>query len=328
MVVESSTSYGLVERVGVIGLGKMGMPIARNLIARGFQVVGYRRRRCADLLAAGGHNADSPAAIAEDCDVVLSVLPSANDVYSVLRGVAGILTAVRPGLIHIEMSTIDIADKLKMAEELRSLNADMLDCPISGGPDMVASHRATTFVSGQLESVERVRPVLDAIGGRWMYAGEFGCGTRLKYVANLLLAIHNVAAAEAIVFARRSGLDLNLVQEALDNSIASSAVLKERGPRMRSREWSPAAGSVATLHHILEQIERSARTLEVSHPVFDAARKVYRQALSQGYADSDIACVHDLLLPHNENQLAATSPTEQTCTGRIAERRLPPQNSP
>jgi putative dehydrogenase len=287
--------------VGVIGLGKMGMPIARNLIERGFDVVGYRRHPTAELVEAGGLSADSPAEVAERSNVLLSILPTADDLHSVLHGSAGILPALRAGTIHIEMSTINLDRKTGLAEDVRSVGADMLDCPISGSPAMVAPRLATTFVSGSEASVDQVRPVLDAISGRWAYAGSFGCGTHLKYVANLLLAVHTVAAAEALVLAQRSGLDLELVQRTLDESIASSAIWKQRGPAMRERIWKPAPGPIATLHEILEQIGEYSNELGAPHPVFDAAKAVFDTAVAEGNADLDIAYVFDVLAARSQS---------------------------
>ena len=135
--------------------------------------------------------------------------------------------------------------------------------------------------------------VLDAISGPWIYTGAFGTGARMKYIANLLLAVHTVAAAEAMALARRSGLDPQLVQMTLDNSIASSAIWKQRGPVMAVRAWSPAPGPVRTLHPILEQIEDHAAAAGLSAPVFAAAKEVFDKAMADGWADLDIACVHD-----------------------------------
>jgi 3-hydroxyisobutyrate dehydrogenase len=115
----------------------------------------------------------------------------------------------------------------------------------------------------------------------------------MKYIANLLLAVHTVAAAEAMALARRSGLDLGLVQQTLDNSIASSAIWKQRGPMMAERTWSPAPGPVRTLHPILEQIEDHAANTGLPAPVFAAAKEVFDKALADGWGDLDIACVHD-----------------------------------
>jgi 3-hydroxyisobutyrate dehydrogenase len=171
----------------------------------------------------------------------------------------------------------------------------MLDCPVSGSPGMVAPRLATPFASGATSSVEAVRLVLDAISGPWVYTGEFGTGSSLKYVANLLVGIHTVAAAEAIVLARQLGLDLALVQQALDSSIAASAIWRQRGPVMQARQWEPAPGPIGTLHPILEQIADAAAGGGAQTPVFAAAKTVFDKAMADGWADLDIAAVHDQL---------------------------------
>jgi L-threonate 2-dehydrogenase len=280
-------------RVGMIGLGKMGMPIARNLMERGFGVTGYRRHGSPELAAAGGTVARSAADVAAVADVLLSIVPDTAAVQEVICGPAGTLAGLRPGTIHIEMSTIDVAEKIRLRDAVRAKGGDLLDCPISGSPGMVAPRLATTFASGEPESVEKVSKVLDAISGSWVYTGAFGTGAQLKYIANLLLAVHTVAAAEAMALARRSGLDLELVQRTLDTSIASSAIWTQRGPLMAERHYTPAPGPVATLHPILEQIADHATRTGLSAPVFAAAKEVFDQALADGCGDLDIACVHD-----------------------------------
>jgi len=281
------------DHVGVIGLGKMGLPIARNLMVRGFRVTGYRRSGSPELLREGGAVAASAAEVAAETDVLLSIVPEAEDVEDIISGPAGTLRALKPGTIHIEMSTIDVDRKARLRDEVRAKGGDLLDCPISGSPGMVAPRLATTFASGDPASVDEVSAVLDAISGPWIYTGAFGTGAKMKYVANLLLAVHTVAAAEAMALARRSGLDLGLVQQTLDDSIASSAIWKQRGPLMAERSWSPAPGPVRTLHPILEQIEDQAAKTGLSASVFAAAKEVFDRALADGWGDLDIACVHD-----------------------------------
>jgi putative dehydrogenase len=281
------------DRVGVIGLGKMGLPIAMNLMTRGFHVTGYRRSGSPELAAAGGTVAGSAAEVAAAADVLLSIVPGAEDVEEIIGGPAGTLTAMKPGTIHIEMSTIDVDRKARLRDQVRAKGGDLLDCPITGSPGMVAPRLATTFASGDQASVEAVSAVLDAISGPWVYTGAFGTGARMKYIANLLLAVHTVAAAEAVALARRSGLDLELVQRTLDNSIASSAIWKQRAPLMAERAWSPAPGPIRTLHPILEQIEDHAAQAGLPTPVFAAAKEVFDKALADGWGDLDIASVHD-----------------------------------
>ena len=164
---------------------------------------------------------------------------------------------------------------------------------------MVRPRAATTFVSGEEASVDAVREVLDAISGTWVYTGAFGTGAHLKYVANLLVAVHTVATAEAMLLARRSGLDLELVQRTLDDSIASSAIWQRRGPLVRERRWTPAPGPIATLHEILEQIEDQAAAIGTTLPLFAVAKQLYDTALADGWGALDIAAVHDLLSGQN-----------------------------
>jgi 3-hydroxyisobutyrate dehydrogenase len=193
------------------------------------------------------------------------------------------------------MSTLDVAAKAALAERVRAAGGELLDCPISGGPALVAPRIATTFASGDQSTVDSVRPVLDALAGPWVYAGAFGAGAHLKYISSLLLAVHTVAAAEAITLAERSGLDLDLVQSTLDNSIAGSAILRQRGPMMRSRAWSPAPGPIDTLHPILVQVEAYAAELGVDAGVFAHAKSVFDRAVASGWGELDIASVHDMI---------------------------------
>ena len=281
------------QRVGVIGLGVMGLPIARNLMERGFEVVGYRRSGSPELAEAGGTVAASAAEVAADADVLLSIVPGADAVTNVVCGPHGTLTSLRPGTVHIEMSTVDVERKRAVRDAVAEAGGELLDCPISGGPPLVLARKATTFVSGDQAAAERVRPVLDAIAGPWVYTGVFGTGALMKYVANLLLAVHTVAAAEAMELARRGGLDLDLVQRTLDDSIGSSAIWRQRGPVMRARAWSPAPGPISTLHPILEQIEDHAAQTALPTPVFASAKAVFDQAVAEGWGALDIACVLD-----------------------------------
>ena len=282
-------------RVAVIGLGRMGLPIARNLMERGFEVTGFRRTPSSELAEAGGTMAATAAEAAADADVTISIVPDADAVAAVITGPAGTLTSLRPGTVHIEMSTIDVVRKRELRDVVRAAGGDLLDCPISGSPGMVAPRLATTFASGDRASVDAVSSVLGAISGPWVYTGDFGTGASMKYVVNLLLATHVAAAAEAMVLARSLGLDLELVQQTLDNSIGSSAIWRQRGPVIRQRQWTPAPGPIGTLHPILQQIAAAGSAAGFDPPVFGAAKGLFDKAIAEGWAELDIAAVHDLL---------------------------------
>jgi putative dehydrogenase len=272
----------------------MGLPIALNLLERGFEVVGYRRSvECAELRAAGGRVASSPAELARSSEVVVTILPTANDVENVVRGPEGTLAGLALGSVHLEMSTIPVVRKLGLLKDLESAGSSMLDCPISGSPGMVGPRLATTFASGDDAVIDSVSDVLEAISGPWVRTGAFGSGTALKYISSMTMATHTLAAAEAIVLARRSGLDLDLVQRTLETSIAGSAVFKQRGPVMAARAWAPAPGPITTLTEILDQVEAHLHELGEHRPVFAAAKAVFDQALADGWGDLDIASVHD-----------------------------------
>ena len=133
------------DRVGVIGLGKMGLPIARNLMVRGFRVTGYRRSGSPELVKEGGDIAASAAEVAAAADVIVSIVPTADDVDEIITGPNGTLTTLKPGTVHIEMSTIDVDRKARLRDQVRAKGGDLLDCPISGSPGMVAPRKATTF---------------------------------------------------------------------------------------------------------------------------------------------------------------------------------------
>lgn len=286
--------------VGVIGLGKMGLPIAQNLLDSGFEVIGYRRSiECPELLESGGTIAKTPADLAEASDVIISILPTADDVEGVVSGPGGTLTTMRPGVVHLEMSTIPVASKHGLMERLKAVGATMLDSPISGSPGMVGPRLATTFVSGDEAAIARITDVLEAISGPWVNTGAFGTGTSLKYISSMLVATHTVAAAEAITLARRDGLDLGMVQRTLESSIAGSALLKQRGPLMAERAWTPAPGPIATLHEILDQIEVHLHESGEHRPVFEAAKAVFDKALADGWGDLDISAVHDQFSTQN-----------------------------
>ena len=217
--------------VGLIGLGLLGHAVASRLLAGGFEVVGYDvvADRVADLARMGGHGAAS-ALEAGVSDAVCVILPSLASVEEVILGPDGLIARGRPGQAIVQMSTISPALTRRLAREVTAGGLCFLDCPISGTSAMVAQGHGVVFVGGERSVFERWRAMLDAVLPRPVYVGEAGQAMVLKLVANLLVALHSAAAAEALTMARRGGLDLDLVLDVLRTGAAGSRMLDVRGP--------------------------------------------------------------------------------------------------
>lgn len=262
-----------VGTIGVVGLGEMGLPVAQRLLAAGFTVVGYRRSAAPpSFLRAGGRAGTSPAEVAQCCPVVVTVLPSAQSLASVVSGEHGLAAGARGGGVLIEMSTLPEEAKRAAGRQLGEQGWATLDCPISGaGPEM-RNGQAVLFSSGPREAHDRVLPLLTAISSRVYYLGEFGRGMRAKHTAHLLLAGHSLVAAEALAFAHKAGLDVADVLAMLAGTIVSSKVFDTRGPRV----LDPAGGHtdgvpLNTLAASLAELREFAAQVGADTPVLDQA---------------------------------------------------------
>lgn len=283
--------------VGVVGLGTMGGQIAGHLIAAGYRVLGrdIEPDRTRALAALGGACAASAAEVAGRTNTVLLSLPSVRAFEDVVRGTDGLAAAARPGLTVIEASTLPLAVKEDARRLLEGHGAVLLDCPISGTGGQLRTKDVVVYASGDAAALERVAPVLAAFSRDWIRLGAFGNGTRLKLVANLLVAIHNVAAAEALLIAERAGLDPRLALAALTTGAGTSRMLEVRGPLMLAGAYDEASMRVSTFQKDLDIISGFARDLACPTPLFGAAAQVHLAALAQGHGDDDTASVFAVL---------------------------------
>ena len=279
--------------VGIIGLGIMGSAYAGNLLAAGWPVVGFDidDRAAAAFSDLGGQAATSPRDVAQECPVVLVALPSEDAFESVIGGPDGLASARRPDLVICEMSTLSLETKSRGHEVIRQSGGDLLDCPVSGTGAQAAVGDLVIYASGTEASVERCRPVFDAIGRETRYAGAFGNGTRLKLVANLLVTIHNVAAAEALLLAERSGLDLQMVFDAIATGAGTSRMFEVRGPMMVEGRYEPATMKQDVFLKDIRLILDHARDTLTPTPLLSASLPVYISALAEGRAKEDTASV-------------------------------------
>ncbi|MEW6255875.1 MAG: NAD(P)-dependent oxidoreductase [Pseudomonadota bacterium] len=283
--------------IGVVGLGIMGLAYARNLRAAGFPVIGFdvAQAPLTALAEAGGHVAESPKALAETADVILIALASVDAVKATCGGEEGMIHAIRPGTVVCEMGTFPLYAKDYVQALFEPKGVPVLDCPVSGTGAQAAVRDLVVYASGDAAVVERVRPVFDGFARNTRYVGAFGAGIRLKFVANLLVTIHNVAAAEALVLAEQAGLDLNMVYEAISDGAGTSRMFEVRGPMMVTETYLPATMKMEVYMKDITLISDFAREVRAPTPLMAATVPYYTAALAAGRGADDTAAVHAVL---------------------------------
>ncbi|HJS71538.1 MAG TPA: NAD(P)-dependent oxidoreductase [Acidimicrobiia bacterium] len=277
------------ETIGVIGLGVMGSAMARNLVGAGHDVLGYdidpsRLTTLADFGGEPAHSAGEVSAIAE---IVVFSLPT-TDALAVVAG--EVAEAGSEGLICLETGTFPLAAKEAARDLLAASGIELLDTPLSGTGLQAADATLVVFASGSEQGFERARPVFDAIGRSTHYLGEFGNGSKMKYVANLLVAVHGLAAAEAHALGIAAGLDPGRVQEVMEDGVGSSKIFEIRGPMMVADDY-PAAARLDILLKDSRIIREFARSVGAPTPLLDATVPNYEAASAAGLGDLDAAAL-------------------------------------
>lgn len=296
--------------VGILGIGRMGMPIARQLIAAGFAVVGYRRTPLDDLEALGGRAARTVADVAE-AQVVISLLPDAESAFEAMTGLA---RSARPQTVVIDMATLRLTVKRPHAALLAESGIVMLDCPISGGPMLLPSRKNVVFGSGDIDAFEYCRPVFEAFSNHILHLGPFGAGSKLKFIAQQLVAVHNLAAAEAMRYAVHGGLDPAAVIAAIGPSIASSRFFEQRAPLMAERRFLPTAGPISMLAKDIAPVLDDADDVGVSMPLLALAHRYYAAAMDAGMGELDVAAMIDAFDLASVNAAVAVPPSASRVT--------------
>jgi 3-hydroxyisobutyrate dehydrogenase-like beta-hydroxyacid dehydrogenase len=284
----------------MIGLGIMGMPMSANLLTAGFGVVGYggprsNAEKTAALEALGGQGAGSPREVAERSDIVVTILPSVAALDEVIGGADGLLASGRAGLPVVEAGTFPLEDKLRAREALAAGGMPALDCPISGTGAQAVKKDLSIYASGDRQAYERCAPVFRGFARSHYYLGEFGNGSKMKYVANLLVAIHNVSAAEAFVLGMKAGLDPEQIYKVIADGAGTSRMFEVRGPLMVRGEYEPATMKVDIWQKDMKIIGEFAARLGVPTPLFAASAQLYTAAMAQGRAKQDTASVCAIL---------------------------------
>lgn len=275
--------------IGVIGLGIMGSAIAGHVIRAGHRVVGYDVRAASlrQLRAAGGSPAKSSTDLGNLSRIVITSLPSAD---ALTETVSALAQTERPPQIVVETSTLSIEVKERARRALRARGIELLDCPISGTGAQARNKDIVVYASGARAAYRRVARVLDGFTRAHYYVGPFGDGSKVKFVANLLVAIHNVAAAEALVLAMKAGLDPARVLKLVSEGAGSSRVLQLRGPMMVKGSYRKATMTLGTWQKDMAIIAEFAKRLGSATPLFSTTAPIYADAVKQR-RDEDTAAV-------------------------------------
>jgi putative dehydrogenase len=279
--------------VGIIGLGIMGGAISKNLIERGWQVFGtdIEPARQAELTAAGGTACPDVATVCREAPVILTSLPSPF----ALADVAAAIAATPGPRIVVETSTMALADKLAAHNVLAAAGHTALDCTLSGTGAQAVNRDLVVYASGDTAPIAAQTPLFADFARAAHDIGAYGNGTRMKFVANLLVAIHNVAAAEAMVLANAAGLDPDLVVQLAGAGAGASRMFDMRAPMMAARSYTPATMRVSTWQKDMDIIGAFARDLGVTLPLFQASAPIYTAAMAAGLGDQDTAAVFAVL---------------------------------
>jgi L-threonate 2-dehydrogenase len=278
------------KTVGVIGLGIMGGAISANLVKRGFAVCGFDVDKAATerLKTSGGVAVKAPEDTAVGADAVLTSLPS---IQALEDTVEALLKRPRAGLVVAELSTLPIAVKEKARKALAKGGITLLDCPLSGTGSQAVTGDLVVYASGDNQAYECVKDVFAGFARASHYLGDFGNGSKMKFVANLLVAIHNVASAEAMVLGMKAGLDPDDIVRVISSGAGNSRVFELRAPLMAKGVYKPATMKNDVWGKDLKIINEFAKSLKVETPLFGKLAALHRDVLKAGLGDSDTAAI-------------------------------------
>ena len=278
------------RKVGVVGLGIMGGAFAQNLVKAGWHVVGYdidpARRRA--MAKAGVEIAADAKAVATEAPAIITSLPKPAALDATVKAI--VEAHVGPRVI-VEASTFTIDDKVRAERALRKAGHVMLDCPISGTGSQAKTKDLVVYASGDSKAIRKLKPLFAGFARAAHDLGAFGNGSRMKYVANLLVAINNVAAAEAMVLGIKAGLDPQTVLEMVTTGAGNSRVFELRAPMMVKDRYDEATMKISVWQKDMAVIGQFAREIGVPTPMFDASVPVYNKAMKSGHAEHDTAAV-------------------------------------
>ncbi len=280
--------------VGIVGLGIMGGAIARNLVERGWRVIGFdiHAARCAELASASVRIAADVAEVVHDAPIIMTSLPTPAAVQEVAHA---ILNSGHSPRIVVELSTLSLADKLRFEATLKKAGHNVLDCPLSGTGAQAKNRDLVVYASGDSDAIARCTSLFADFAKQSADLGKYGNGSRMKFVANHLVAIHNVATAEAMILAERAGLDPKMVVDMVGPGAGGSRMFQMRAPMMVHGVYEPATMKVSTWKKDMAIIADFADDVGCATPLFTLTQPVYSEAMAMGLGDKDTAVVFEVL---------------------------------
>lgn len=271
-------------QIGFVGMGIMGSPMAINLLKAGYEVTVWNRTRakCAEAQAAGAAVADSLPDLASDCDLIFICVADTPDVEAVLFGENGIAEGLAAGKIVVDHSTISPEATVTFAERVRSLGAEYLDAPVSGGQLGAINATLAIMVGGEEAVFEKVRPYFEAMGKNVVYCGAQGNGQRVKAVNQVICALNILACSEGMLFAKQMGLDLETVHQVVSSGAAGSWMLSNLGPKMIAGDFAP--GFMISLQaKDLGIASDTMETLPAAYEGTELTTRLFAEAVKQGF---------------------------------------------
>ena len=283
------------ETVGLVGGGKIGLPIGENLIKSGYRVVGYRRSSLAEFEKVGGIAGRSAADVGAQADVVFSCLPSSQALEEVVQGPHGLIKSARRGQIIVELGSHPVPDKERHVAPLAAKGAVFLDGEVSGTPGMVSARKAVIYLAGDKEACAKAERFVGGFADSCLYFGPFGAASRVKLVNNLLVAINIAATAEAMALGLKAGVDIDLMIKAIATGSGGSTQFGIRAPWMAQRRFLPAQGTAPALQHYFDMIGEFAASVGVATPMLDRAVELYDKFMEMDFGEKDVAAMVDVV---------------------------------
>ena len=276
------------KQIGLVGLGVMGKPMAKNILKNGFSLTVFdiKPEPVLELVALGAKAAETPAALAASCDIIITMLPNSPHVESVVCGPNGILETIRPGSVYIDMSSVSPVVSKKLYGIMAEKGVEMLDAPVSGGEPKAIDGTMSIMVGGKQEVFDSVMDVFQAMGETITLVGDIGSGNTCKLANQIMVALHLSAVAEAMVFAEKAGVDPEKVYKAIRGGLAGSTVLDAKMDRILDRNFKPG-GPIWMHTKDLLNVRDAALAIDAPIPLTTQVLEAFKACKCDGHVGDD-----------------------------------------